>query len=80
MLHAWAVLESWPRWYGCGKDILDDMSEGELSGCPNIYPMYELLELLKKPVLLNQSRRVSMAQGNNGASERRSRDDPVLMV
>lgn len=47
---------------------------------PNIYPMYELLELLKKPVLLNQSRRVSMAQGNNGASERRSRDDPVLMV
>ena len=70
MLHAWAVLESWPRWYGCGKDILDDMSEGELSGCPNIYPMYELLEHMKGLVLQIQSYRLSMTQSNNRVSER----------
>ena len=33
---------------------------------PNIYPTYELLELVKGPVLQTQSCRISMTQGNTG--------------
>jgi hypothetical protein len=38
--------------------------------CPNFYPIYELLEHVKRPVLWTQSSRISMTQGNNRMSER----------
>ena len=47
---------------------------------PNIYPIYELLECVKDPVLQSQSCRISMTQGNNRISERSPREDPVLIV
>ena len=36
---------------------------------PSIYPIYELLEHVKRPVLQIQSYRVSMTQGDNRISE-----------
>jgi hypothetical protein len=47
---------------------------------PNIYPIYELLESVKDPVLQSQSCRISRTQGNNRISERSPREDPVLIV
>lgn len=47
---------------------------------PIIYPSYELLEQVNGSVLLFQSCRISMTQGNNRISERSPREDPVLMV
>ena len=46
---------------------------------PNIYPIYELLELGKGPVLQIESYRISMTHGNNWISERSSDEDPVLI-
>jgi hypothetical protein len=48
--------------------------------CPNIYPICELLEGMKGPVLQNQNCRISMTQGNNRMSERSLGEDPVLKV
>lgn len=47
---------------------------------PNIYPTCELLELVKGPVLQNQSCGVSLTQGNSRISEKSSGEDPVWMV
>ena len=47
---------------------------------PNIYPIYELLESVKDPVLQSQSCRISMTQGNNRISERSPSEDPVWIV
>jgi hypothetical protein len=40
---------------------------------PTIYPIYELLEYVKEPVLQKQSYKISMTQGNNPG------ENPVLM-
>jgi hypothetical protein len=55
------------------------MQHSELS-CPNIYPIYELLERVKGPILKNQSFRISMTQGNRRISEKNPSGDPVLVV
>ena len=47
---------------------------------PNIYPIYELLECVKVPVLQIQNYRISMTQGNDRISERSPSEVPVLMV
>jgi hypothetical protein len=44
------------------------------------YPIYELLEHVKGPVLQNQSYKISMTQGNSKISKRSPGEDPVLMV
>jgi hypothetical protein len=36
---------------------------------PNIYPIYELLEFMKNPVLLTQTHMISMTQENNRISK-----------
>jgi hypothetical protein len=45
---------------------------------PNIYPIYELLEHRKGPVLQIQSCRISIMQVNNRVSKRNPGKDPVL--
>jgi hypothetical protein len=45
-----------------------------------MYPTYELLEHVKGPVLLNQSCRISMTQGNSRLLKRSLGEGPVLMV
>lgn len=47
---------------------------------PNIYPVYELLERVKGPVLQIQSYMVSMAQVNNRISERSPVGDLIFIV
>ena len=46
---------------------------------PNIYPIYELLEHTKGPVMQIQSCKIFMVQDNR-ISERSLREVPVLMV
>lgn len=46
---------------------------------PNIYPIYELLEHVKGPVLQIQSFRISMTQGNNRITKRSPGEDTVLV-
>ena len=48
--------------------------------CPNIYPLYELLEHMKGPVLQNQSCKICMTQGNNRISKKSHSEDPVLIA
>jgi hypothetical protein len=55
-------------------------SQGFEVAHPNIYPIYELLEHVKKPVLQIQSCRLSMTQGNNRRSGRGPGEDPVLIM
>lgn len=47
--------ESWPWWQGFRRAINSATTEGQIRGCElsyfNIYPKYELLELIKGPVL-----------------------------
>ena len=45
----------------------------------NIYPINELMELMKRPVLQLQNYRISMTQGNNRISERGPSEVPVSM-
>ena len=45
-----------------------------------MYPIYELLEYMKEPVLLNQSCRISMTPGNSRLSKRSLGEGPVLPV
>jgi hypothetical protein len=47
---------------------------------PNISLIYELLELMKGPMLQIQSCKISMTQDNNRIINRSSGEDPVLMV
>ena len=47
---------------------------------PKIYIIYELLGCVKGPVLLIQSCKISMTQGNNRMTRRQPSEDPVLMV
>jgi hypothetical protein len=47
---------------------------------PNIYPICELLELVKGLVLQNQSCRISMTQGSNRISKRSPNEDSGLIV
>lgn len=56
-----AASESLPWWYRCRKagGLLNSaMTQAQIQGLelvqPNIYPMYELLENLKGPVLQNK--------------------------
>jgi hypothetical protein len=51
----------------------------EIAHC-NIYPISELLECIKKPVLQIQNYGISMTQGNNRMPERSPSEVPVLMV
>jgi hypothetical protein len=46
---------------------------------PNIYPINELLEYMKGPVLQIQNHRISMTQGNNRISQRSPSGIPVLI-
>jgi hypothetical protein len=45
-----------------------------------IYIICELLEPVEGPVLLTQSCRISMTQGNNKITERSPGEDPILTV
>lgn len=47
---------------------------------PNIYPTYELMELMKELVLQNRSCRISKTLGNNRIPERSLSDGPVLVA
>ena len=47
---------------------------------PNIYPTYELLELVKGPVLQIQSCRISMAHGNDRLSKMSPSEVPELIA
>jgi hypothetical protein len=78
---------------GLAETVLD---KGELEGSsattraqiqaselaqPNIYILiYEWLGYVKEPVLLFQSFRVSMTEGNNRLTRRSPDEDPILMV
>jgi hypothetical protein len=42
--------------------------------------IYELLEHMKKPVLLIQGRRIHVRQGNNRISERSTSEELVLIL
>ena len=82
-----AVLESSPWWCGCrraGRLTNSATTQAQIQGFelahPNIYPIYELLECMKGPVLQIQSCRISMTQGNNRISKRSPSEDPVLIV
>ena len=82
-----AVLESWPWWCGCrraGRLTNSATTQAQIQGFelahPNIYPIYELLECVKVPVLQIQNYRISMTQGNDRISERSPSEVPVLMV
>ena len=46
---------------------------------PNIYPIDELLEFMKGPVIQIQNYRISMTQGNSRISKRRPSDISVLI-
>jgi hypothetical protein len=56
------------------------LSQGFELACPNIYLLYELLELVKESILHIQSCRISMTQGNNRVSERSAGENPVLIM
>jgi hypothetical protein len=78
-----AVLESLPRWYRywkVGRLTNSATTQGFDLVHPNIYPIYELLEHVKGPVLQTQSCRISMTQGNNRLSEQRPRARPIAMT
>ena len=67
-----AVLEGSPWWCGCrraGGLTSSDTSQAQNQGFelthPNIYSIYELLEPVKWWILLIQSSRTFMTQGNN---------------
>lgn len=47
---------------------------------PNIYPIYELLEHMEGPVLLNQSCRISVTHDNSRISKRSLYKGPELVV
>jgi hypothetical protein len=47
---------------------------------PKTYTICEPLELIKGLVLLFQSCRISMTQGNNRITGRSQDEDPILMV
>lgn len=47
---------------------------------PNIYPILEILEHVKQPILQNQSYRISMTQGNDRISKSCSGGAPVSTV
>ena len=47
---------------------------------PNIYPIYELLEHVKRLALQIQSCSISMIKSNNIVSERSLREDLMLIV
>ena len=61
-----------------------DTSQAQIQGFelahPNIYPMDELPECIKRLVLQIQNYRVSMTQGNNKISERSPSEVSVLIV
>lgn len=47
---------------------------------PNIYPLNELLQCLKEPVLQIQNNSISTTQGNKRRSERSPSEFPVLIA
>ena len=79
-----AVLENIPGEEGVGELGNSAATQAQIHGFElvhlNIYPIYELLEHGKGPVLWIQSCRISMTQGNNRISERSPSEDPVLIV
>ena len=81
---ALAVLESL-SWCRCRRaaDLTSSFTfqtqiQGFELAYPNIYPVYELLELLKGLDLQIQRCRISMTQGNNRISRKRPSEDLVL--
>ena len=61
------------------RDIQAQIQGFELAHT-KIYIICELLEHIKGPVLLIQSCRISMTQGNNRMPQRSPSEDPILMV
>lgn len=61
-----------------------DPTQAQIQGSefphPNIHPIYELLEHLKRPILQIQNFRVSVTQDNNRRCETSPCMDPVLML
>jgi len=55
-----------------GRVTSSDTSQAQIRdfelACPNIYPIDELLECVKRPVLQIQNYRISMTHGNNKIS------------
>jgi hypothetical protein len=74
-----AVLESWPWWCVCRRAGWL-INSAVYPGPPNTYPIYDLLELVKGPVLQTVICRISTTQSNNKISERSPGEDPVLIV
>ena len=69
---AWVVLEISPWccvYRRAGRLTNSATTQGQIQGFelvhPNIYPIYELLEVVKVPFLKTQSFRIFMKQGNN---------------
>ena len=60
------------------------LSQAQIQGFelahPNIYPIYDLLEHVKGPVLKIQSCKISTTQCINRPSEMSVHEDPVLIV
>ena len=80
-------LESLPWWCGFGRAgwptnsaTIQAQNQGFELPHPNIYPIYELPEFMKEPVLQIQSFRISMTQGNNSISKSSPSEGPVLIV
>ena len=80
-------LESLPWWCGFGRAgwltnsaTIQAQNQGFELPHPNIYPIYELPELMKEPVMQIQSFRISMAQGNDKIPKGIPSEDPVLIV
>ena len=72
---AGTVLESSPWWCSYERAATltsSDTNQAQIQGSgmaqPNIYPINELLEYMKGPVLQIQNHRISMTQGNDRVS------------
>jgi hypothetical protein len=73
-LVAW-VYVSWPKGQTDSATTQYQIQVFEVH--PNIYPIYELLELVKGTILQNQSCRISMTQDIQKESQRRSTIDII---
>jgi hypothetical protein len=83
----WEVLETWLRWCGCGTAVrlsISATTQAQIQDLvlahPHIYPISELLEQVKGPLLQNQSYRICMTQVNNRISKKSPGEDPILRV
>jgi hypothetical protein len=80
----WAKLKSWSWWCRYGRaarptNTATIQIQGSELAHPKIYPIYEL-EQVEGLIWKIQNYRISMAQDNNGISEKTQSEDPVLIV